>query len=943
MSAATPSATSGGSTPRKRWQIGGTAAGSSSSQLVTMIGVAALVFVAGILIGSQFFDPHGDSVRGDPDRPWESVTQSRMRAPPGLKAAAAEAAGLTITDPIAEAAAPSPVTAAATIAELAAKGPLSYGSFAGRSSIEFDAPLDAQAVSFGAWVYLDSRDKSSSIKTIVSNRHGGCKVDAAHRGFALMVNNWETNDRSLVLEWRNSGGSGEGCARLSSDPGTIPYDTWVHVGFALPLATAAADDAAAAAPKVMLFLNGELLKTAPGGRRPDDVQADGTSVPLALGASADRQMFFNGRIGQAFLARTIVTPRQLVAAARLLDLSGWRALAEAGKGKMLAAIHLSDKTPPAKELQLPAPGAGAAAAGADADADKDGEGGAAASGGGVTVGRLLYTTSAGIVAGDLTGGCKPVGGSAVVPAPPPALRGGDKAATAAAGAGGGAAAAVDKASIPDAVSAPSGDGSAIPASIKRTSVPGAGASSGGRVDYSKGGNQWVSHMIRVPDAKGSTSDAAALAAGTFSDDVSAEELAASDELGRTRAAAVKAAMTHAWSGYKAKAWGFDELKPRGGFGQDNWAGVGMTLVDSLDTLWVMGMMEEFKEAQAWVASRLSFDKHASVSVFETTIRALGGLLAAYDLSGEAVFLDKAKDLGNRLLPAFNTPTGIPRASIVLATGQASAPGWTGGASILAELGTVQVEFRKLGAATGEALFARKAEAVIEKMDAVKPADGLFPIYVSADSGVPTTSQVTFGALGDSFYEYLLKVWLQGGRSESMYRRMYDGAMAGMTGKLLKRSRPSNLLYVADWDGGGTVDKMDHLVCFVPGMLALGAFSAAGTAGEANAVRDLTNAKALAYTCWQMYERQATGIAPEFVEFPGGGDLIAAGRAPFYILRPEAAESLFILHQLTGNPVYREWGWRMFQAIDRYCKVEYGYGAHPDVRDPSRTPDDRMER
>jgi Glycosyl hydrolase family 47 len=369
----------------------------------------------------------------------------------------------------------------------------------------------------------------------------------------------------------------------------------------------------------------------------------------------------------------------------------------------------------------------------------------------------------------------------------------------------------------------------------------------------------------------------------------------------------------------------------------------MTLVDSLDTLWLMGMKKEFEEAREWVATKLDFNKHSSVSVFETTIRALGGLEAAYELSGDRVFLDKAKDLGNRLLPAFNTPTGIPRAAVVLATGQASAPGWTGGSSILAELGTVQIEFRNLGKNTGDTLFSRKAEAVIEKMDQIKPADGLFPIYISADSGTPTSSAVTFGALGDSFYEYLIKVWLQGGRKESMYRRMYDAAMNGMTSKLLKRSRPSNLLYVADWDGGSTQDKMDHLVCFVPGMLALGAFTAAGTPGEANAARDLQNAKALAYTCYQMYERQATGISPEFVEFPGGADLVAAGRAPFYILRPEAAESLFIMHQLTGHPIYREWGWKMFQAIDRYCKVEYGYGAHPDVRDTSRTPDDRMER
>jgi mannosyl-oligosaccharide alpha-1,2-mannosidase len=92
----------------------------------------------------------------------------------------------------------------------------------------------------------------------------------------------------------------------------------------------------------------------------------------------------------------------------------------------------------------------------------------------------------------------------------------------------------------------------------------------------------------------------------------------------------------------------------------------------------------------------------------------------------------------------------------------------------------------------------------------------------------------------------------------------------------------------------------------------------------------------------MYQRQATGIAPEIVEIPGGPDIEAAAREPFYILRPEAAESLFILHQLTGNPVYREWGWKMFEAIERGCKTAFGYGAHPDVRDPGRTPDDRME-
>ena len=224
----------------------------------------------------------------------------------------------------------------------------------------------------------------------------------------------------------------------------------------------------------------------------------------------------------------------------------------------------------------------------------------------------------------------------------------------------------------------------------------------------------------------------------------------------------------------------------------------------------------------------------------------------------------------------------------------------GGSAPLATLSPpprTQIEFRYLSHATGDPTFGRAAEQVIEKMDAYKPQNGLYPIYVSPDSGAPTSSHVTFGALGDSFYEYLIKVWLQGGRSEPMYRRMYDAAMEGMTSLLIKRSEPSKLAYVADWTGASTEDKMDHLVCFVPGMLALGAYSAAGTPGEAQAQRDLTNAKALAYTCYQMYERMATGIAPEYVVFPGGRDLEAAGGAPFYILRPEASEALFILHQV----------------------------------------------
>lgn len=98
-------------------------------------------------------------------------------------------------------------------------------------------------------------------------------------------------------------------------------------------------------------------------------------------------------------------------------------------------------------------------------------------------------------------------------------------------------------------------------------------------------------------------------------------------------------------------------------------------VDALDTLWLMGMKDEFWEARDWVRDHLSHDKVGDVSGFETTIRSLGGLLSAYDLSGDKVFLDKADDLGAKLFKAYDTPSGLPRGSVNLQSGRAKNFGW----------------------------------------------------------------------------------------------------------------------------------------------------------------------------------------------------------------------------------------------------------------------------
>ena len=262
-------------------------------------------------------------------------------------------------------------------------------------------------------------------------------------------------------------------------------------------------------------------------------------------------------------------------------------------------------------------------------------------------------------------------------------------------------------------------------------------------------------------------------------------------------------------------------------------------------------------------------------------------------------------------------------------------------AVLSELGTLQIEFRNLAHYTGKSEYETKAMKALQIMHTKNPPHGLYPIRVSISDGSFADSHVTLGALGDSFYEYLLKVWVQGGKKEKWLRDMYDNAVDGVVSVLLQSATPSGLAFLSDWTGTSTVRKMDHLVCFMPGVMALGAHTDPDGPDSVRAKRDLAVAKALMHTCHEMYTRQKSGIAPEYVEFPEGRDMEVTG-APFYILRPETAESLFVLNQLTGDPIYREWAWEIFESIEKNCRTDTAYGALKDVTDPSLGVDDRME-
>lgn len=319
----------------------------------------------------------------------------------------------------------------------------------------------------------------------------------------------------------------------------------------------------------------------------------------------------------------------------------------------------------------------------------------------------------------------------------------------------------------------------------------------------------------------------------------------SDDQARSRREHVKKAMKFAWDGYSKYAFGKDEVKPRSHGQDNNWGGIGTTLVDSLDTLWLMGLKDEFWKARDWVRDHLSHDHIGHrVSTFETTIRSLGGLLSAYDWSKDQAFLDKARDLGDRLLKSFKDGASIPNGQVDLTTGSSGNVAWLGGSASTAEAGTLQIENRYLSKVTNEPIYARKTEHVFEVLNEISPSNGLFPYSIRNNAGSVkfTNNHLTFGAMSDSFYEYMLKVWLQGGKTESMYRQMYDKAIQGMHDELLQVSTPSGLTYLADKNGAVLNHKMDHLACFMGGLLALGAYTDPQGLDSTRAQRDLKTGK-----------------------------------------------------------------------------------------------------
>jgi mannosidase alpha-like ER degradation enhancer 2 len=357
---------------------------------------------------------------------------------------------------------------------------------------------------------------------------------------------------------------------------------------------------------------------------------------------------------------------------------------------------------------------------------------------------------------------------------------------------------------------------------------------------------------------------------------------------------VRAEFLFSWRAYEQYAWGHDELRPLTKTPRD-WYGQSLliTPVDALDSLILLGFDDEAAKARKLIDERLSFDKDISVKNFEITIRLLGGLLSGYQLTGDQRLLELADDLGTRLLPAFDSPTGMPYVNVNLRTGKTS-----GTKSNPAEIGTLLLEFGTLSKLTHKPIYYEKAKKALVQVYQRRSKIGLVGEEIDVETGQWTSRASHVGGAIDSYYEYLLKcarlfgdrdceaMWKTSIRAVNKY--LADGPWYGE----------------ADMETGKrTAPEFGALHAFFPGVLALGGDLRRGRALEASAFR-----------MWQLH-----GIEPEVLNYK-----TMTVTSPGYPLRPEIMESAFILRRLTNDPRYVEMGRVFLDGLIAHCRTDAGY-------------------
>ncbi|KAH9895530.1 family 47 glycosyl hydrolase [Xylariomycetidae sp. FL2044] len=449
------------------------------------------------------------------------------------------------------------------------------------------------------------------------------------------------------------------------------------------------------------------------------------------------------------------------------------------------------------------------------------------------------------------------------------------------------------------------------------------------------------------------------------------ESEAAAELSRQRREAVRDVFRRDWGHYRRQAWMQDAVNPISGQGKSQFSGWAATLVDCLDALWIMGLRDEFDEAVEAVAG-IDFGRASAgrVNMFETTIRYLGGLLAAYDLSGREALLAKAVELGDLLYAGFNTPNRMPVDFIDFArakTGDGlTVEEWV----VSASPGSLSMEMTRLSQVTGDPKYFEAVEAVMRvfadhQLQTRLP--GLWPIWVSMRKmDVRARSEFTLGGSADSLFEYLPKMYALTGGWEGMYEKMSKLFMRAANAHMFFRPMlpdGADILISGnvnvDDQGVATLDpETEHLACFIGGTMALGG----RLFGQAD---DVDAGLRLAKGCAYAYHAFPAGIMPERIDLvpcdPPRASVCAWDEAawdrekrkrkeykdhlpkgfttakdPRYLLRPEAIESVFVTYRITGDPELLTSAWDMFNAVNKGAEAQYG---HASIKDVTQASDD----
>ena len=380
---------------------------------------------------------------------------------------------------------------------------------------------------------------------------------------------------------------------------------------------------------------------------------------------------------------------------------------------------------------------------------------------------------------------------------------------------------------------------------------------------------------------------------------------------------VRAEFLHAWNGYKKYAWNHDDLKPLSRTYHDWYAEpLLMTPVDALDTMIIMGLRDEADKTREHIARNLSFDKNIEVQNFEITIRLLGGLLSSYQMTGDKRLLNLAEDLGNRLLPVFESPTGLPYRYVNLKTGKVR-----GNVTNPAEAGTLLIEFGTLAKLTNRPVFYDKAKRALVEIYKRRSPIGLVGTWINVETGQWTNTDSHISGAIDSYYEYLLKCAIL--FNDQDCRRMWNDSIGAINQYLRDetkgRVKPELWYGHADMNSGKRTDTTyGALDAFFPAVLAMSG--------------DLNRASLLQESSFRMWLKH--GIEPEEIDY-----LTMDVKSPGYPLRPEIVESTYYLYHYAGTRAsraqstagldanhYQTMAAMMWKDFVTHCRTDEGYAA-----------------